>query len=126
MEQQKTERAAILTTLMALLERIDYYQWEGGPYDEWEEDDACSIVSEAASHTLGPLFVEWQDGLDQLAALEPAVAGELRPETLGPPIREVWQGADQRAYVRYYYSGEHLRGLAREVRKAIGWLSGQG
>jgi hypothetical protein len=118
------ERTAIHEALQELAGRIEKYQWEGGPFDEWEDSNTCSLIREAESPTLGPLFREYLALVDRMEAARLVPPGALGPVEPGPPRREVRQGTDEQLFVRYYFSGEQLQNLAREVRRAIQLLLG--
>lgn len=108
-----------LEALEQLLQLIKKYQGSSQKYDEWQDTDACSLLTEVDSPTFTPLFEQYAEIQASIGSKAPEWGKQNPTIVLGLPHRDIFTDDYGQPYVSYYYSGDHLRELKEAIETSL-------
>jgi hypothetical protein len=111
-----------LEALEQLLQLVEKYQGSSQKYDEWQDTDACSLLTEMDSPTFAPLFEEYAKIQASIGNKAPERIDRNSSISLGSPHRDIVTDEYGQQYVSYYYSRDHLSELKEAIETSLDYL----
>lgn len=111
--------------LEALLSKIGYYKAKDAKYDEWQDQDLCSILNQLDSREFEPLFSEFEGMVEEIKDFDPSFEIEAKVFSIGAPAREVVTDEYGQQYVSYFYESDHLEELEEAIISTMAYLKGK-